>query len=275
MIYFFLVREVVMFSVNYVDPKQPLVFDQRESGPGNTKLTDAIDVRVIELSDIRQSRESFSLDIQGFKPVIFNPEFQEFSDDTAITTHLYPKVEELIMKELNALDIVIFDHTFRSSTRSDKTVHNRAPVKTVHNDYTVSSANRMFEIQTQEKPELKGKPYQIVNLWLPVLNEVEESPLAFIDLSTVDSKDFNKLKLIYPDRVGEISGISFNPEHKWFYQSRMKPGEAILFKVFDSNCNGNIVGVPHSAVDGQLEQQANTVHKRSSLEFRTIVFKEP
>ncbi|ALU44901.1 CmcJ/NvfI family oxidoreductase [Pseudoalteromonas rubra] len=263
-----------MFSVNYVNPNKELVFDQRQSGPGNTKLTQAIDTRVIEINDVRKREKNFTLDVQGFKPVYFDLEFDNFEDDQALVSNLYPRVQAFISHTLGVKDSVIFDHTYRSSTRKTKTVHNRAPVKTVHNDYTKSSAKRMFDLQTQDRPDLRGKPYQFINLWLPVNNEVEESPLAFIDLSTVESADFRKLKLIYPDRIGEISGIAYNPKHSWFYKSLMKPGEGMLFKVFDSESKNNIVGVPHSAVDLLEVEESNVVNKRSSIEFRAIVFGE-
>lgn len=263
-----------MFSVNYVNPNEELVFDQRQSGPGNTKLTQAIDTRVIEINDVREREQDFSLDVHGFKPVYFDLKFDDFDDDEALVTNLYPRVQAFISNTLGINDNVIFDHTYRSSTRTAKTVHNRAPVKTVHNDYTKSSAKRMFDLQTQERPDFRGKPYKFINLWLPVNNEVEESPLAFIDLSTVESDDFRKLKLIYPDRIGEISGISYNPKHNWFYKSLMRPGEGMIFKVFDSQLKGNIVGVPHSAVDVLESEKHSVVKKRSSIEFRAIIFGE-
>lgn len=263
-----------MFSVNYVNPNKELVFDQRQSGPGNTILTQAIDTRDIEITDLRNSDKKFTLDKQGFKPVYIDLEFDNFEDDEDLVSNLYPRVQAFVSRTLGVNHSLIFDHTYRSSTRKTKTVHNRAPVKTVHNDYTESSAKRLFDLQTQGRPELRGKSYQFVNLWLPVKYEVEESPLAFIDLSTVDSADFRKLKLIYPDRVGEISGITYNSKHKWFYKSSMRPGEGMLFKVYDSELKDNIVGVPHSAVDFLVGEEKSVVNKRSSVEFRAIVFGE-
>ena len=263
-----------MFSVNYVNSSDELVFDQRESGPGSTKLTDAIDTRQIEIHDLRNRERNFSIDVQGFEAVNLDLEFNSFEDDQAVVFELYPKIKAFLSKKLGVKDSVVFDHTYRSSSRKVKTLHNRAPVKTVHNDYTESSAKRMFELQTDSKPELQDKPYQFVNLWFPVLHKVEESPLAFIDLSTVEPDDFRKLKLIYQDRVGEISGIKYNPKHIWFYKSLMTPGEGMLFKVFDSESQNNIVGVPHSAVDLHESNENKVTNTRSSIEFRAIVFKE-
>ena len=70
-----------MFSVNYVNPNEELVFDQRQSGPGDTKLTQAIDTRVVELNDLRNIEKDFTLDVEGFKPIYFDLDFDDFEDD--------------------------------------------------------------------------------------------------------------------------------------------------------------------------------------------------
>jgi hypothetical protein len=90
-----------------------------------------------------------------------------------------------------------------------------------------------------------------------------------VDISTVQPTDFQRLKLIYPDRIGELAAITYNPNHKWFYQSEMTPGEGLLFKVYDSTFEQGMFGVPHSAVD-VLNDEAKK--PRTSLEIRAIVF---
>ncbi len=260
-----------MFSVNYVQENAELEYDQTYKGPGATSLTDAVDVRLVDIADMRTQEKPFSLEEQGFKPVKFQTQFTAFDDDSAIQQVLYPQVIEFLQQELARRDIRIFDHTFRSTTRNAQTIYNRAPVKTVHNDYTDKSAHNRMLAETENHPEWRNRSYQLLNLWLPVHQVVQESPLALIDLSTVKAEDFRRLKLIYPDRIGEISAIKHNPEHRWFYQSQMAPGEALLFKVFDSQMRDGVFGVPHSAVDFAQRNGAPAT-PRSSLELRAIVF---
>ena len=106
---------------------------------------------------------------------------------------------------------------------------------------------------------------------MPVLHPVEESPLGMIDLRTASADDFHYLRVIYPHRVGQISAISANPNHRWIWFSDMQPGEALLLRVFDSRHQGSITGVPHSAFDlpGQAARR-----QRTSLEIRTIALYE-
>lgn len=258
-----------MFSVNYVSADAPLVYDQTYKGPGASELTSSVDTRTITISDMRGEQDRFSLDKNGFEIVHFSPDFDAFEDDEAIKAHLYPEVIAMLKRKLNSDDVMIFDHTYRSTTRVDKSIHNRAPVKTVHNDYTeVSAHHRMME-ETKGREHLRKCSYTLVNLWLPVHNKVESSPLAMVDITTVQTSDFQRLKLIYPDRIGEIAAITYNPKHKWFYQSDMTPDEGLLFKVFDSTFQEGMFGVPHSAVDVVEDASGKP---RTSIELRAIVF---
>lgn len=258
-----------MFSVNYVSPDAPLVYDQTYKGPGASELTSSVDKRTISVSDMRAEKSTFSLEKNGFEVVSFSPDFDAFEDDEAIQKQLYLYVIDMLKRRMKSDDVIIFDHTYRSTTRADKSIHNRAPVRTVHNDYTDVSANHRMMEETKGQEHLRKRDYTLVNLWLPVRNKVESSPLAMVDISTVQPTDFQRLKLIYPDRIGELAAITYNPNHKWFYQSEMTPGEGLLFKVYDSTFEQGMFGVPHSAVD-VLNDEAKK--PRTSLEIRAIVF---
>ncbi len=166
----------------------------------------------------------------------------------------------------------MFDHTIRSNSEGLATVHRRAPVKTVHNDFTDRSAQHRVEQETKDDPSLQHRRYQFVNIWMPILHSVEESPLAMVDMTSAQAADFHKLKLIYPDRVGELAAISYNPDHRWYFFPNMTPSEAILLKVYDSRSPGALSGVPHSAVDDPTTSV--NARLRTSIEIRTIIFFE-
>lgn len=125
-----------MFSINYVQPVGGLEYDQRYKGPGASELTQSVDIRHIDVTDIRNQTNDFNLDDQGFEAVRVAFDFDDYQNDDAIREHLYPQVIEYLRDRLKASEVLIFDHTYRSTSRQDQTIHNRAPVKTVHNDYT-------------------------------------------------------------------------------------------------------------------------------------------
>jgi len=270
-----------MFSINYVNPAERLEYDQRHAGPGATELTDALDCRTMAVKDIRDSDRHFSLQKHGFQPVLTPFNFDRFEDDKAIRNELYPQVVAFMKQELGADEVIVFDHTYRSSHRKEKTSHNRAPVKTVHNDYTDKSGQLRLLEETRYRPEWRQRRYQLINLWMPLHHVVKGSPLAMVDINSVKAEDFHRLTLIYPDRIGEIAAISHNPGHEWYYMSDMKPGEALLFKVFDPQLPKGVFGVPHSAVEPiygapgrsqPIEVNADNIPigTRTSLEVRVI-----
>ena len=51
-----------MFSINYVQPVGGLEYDQRHKGPGASELTQSVDTRHIDVTDIRNQVNDFNLD---------------------------------------------------------------------------------------------------------------------------------------------------------------------------------------------------------------------
>ena len=260
------------YRVNYARPGNDHVYDQTHLGPGSEQLIDSIDRRVVKVKDGRLEHEAYSLDKNGFELMNLELGFSDYENDEAIQGVLYPKVAEWLRSKLGANVVKVFDHTYRSKNRNDLSIHNRAPVKTVHNDYTSKSADYRRLEETKLDLELRSKRYKFVNLWIPVHHKVEESPLAMVDMRSVGREDYHPLKLVYPDRTGELAAISYNQNHQWVYFSDMEPGEVLLLKVFDSQMPTYLNGVPHSAVDDVVHKEYKNA--RNSIELRTIAFFE-
>ena len=52
-------------------------------------------------------------------------------------------------------------------------------------------------------------------MWRPLHSVVEESPLGFIDASSLDSKDLHVHRIEFPGRTGYNYSVSPNPNHRW------------------------------------------------------------
>lgn len=76
--------------------------------------------------------------------------------------------------------------------------------------------------------------------------------------------------LVYPDRVGEVYSVTYNPGHRWFYYPAMQPGEALLIKTYDSLEDGRARFTAHSAFDDP--GTAPGAAARRSIEVRALVF---
>jgi len=287
-------------TINYANTDSELVYDHRKAGPGPTHLLDEVNPQSMPIQDgrtLQAAGEEFSLAIQGFKLV--RPQLaidlHQLDDvlkaldlhtancttpaerDRLIRSEWYPAIEAWMAQHLGAAHVLTFDHTLRAQPSAEgpteQSRSRRSPVKTVHNDYTPWSADRQLR-QTLPEHGLNTEEYsryKFINLWLPLLRTVKESPLAMADLRSVDEADFHKMRLIYPEREGQISVISANPKHRWIWFSDMQPGEGLLLRVFDSKQQGPITGVPHTAFDLPGSSDAP---RRTSIELRTIALFE-
>ncbi len=110
----------------------------------------------------------------------------------------------------------------------------RQPVFNVHADQTPASAvARVFRhFSEEEASDLLSKyRFQIVNLWRPIGNAAYDTPLGFIDSSTVDKDvDLFPMTLKFPGGPGETYAVKWNKNHKWVYLRGMTPEEVVIFK---------------------------------------------
>lgn len=120
----------------------------------------------------------------------------------------------------------------------------------------------------------------VVNVWKP-LRTVTREPLAVCDATTVLDTDLRPVTIRiavpeHPDSSNPDPGnkdtelwyVAHNPEHKWYWPSKMEPDEALLIKCFDSKTEGVARRAPHSAFKLPDDQGP----PRESIEVRCIVF---
>jgi hypothetical protein len=110
----------------------------------------------------------------------------------------------------------------------------------------------------------------VINVWRPIRGSVEEAPLAVCDAQSIAPNDLVPTDLIYPDRVGEVYSLTYNPEHRWFYYPAMAPGEVLLIKTYDSLEDGRARFTAHTAFDDPTT--ASDAAPRESIEVRALIF---
>jgi hypothetical protein len=111
-----------------------------------------------------------------------------------------------------------------------------------------------------------------VNVWRAIADPIQESPLAVADARSIASNDWVASDLVYPDRVGETYGVTYNPLHEWFYFPLMHRERALSIECFDSAEDGTARFSAHSAFDDPTSPADAPV--RESIELRTLVFYE-
>lgn len=263
------VKAQVNFYVPPADGSQPFYVI------ASNNVNFGTETREVLIENVRGKEDQYTLDTAGFQWVRSPTKHTSFQNDEEIKREYYPECIEFLKKLTGAGRIVIFDHTVRRR-RPDlpDTAHTRQPATNAHGDQTPNSAAYRVRLHMgeDEAPELLKKRFQIINIWRPIRHLALDTPLALCDYRSVDvEKDAHPTKLIYPDRIGEAYGISYNPKHEWKYLRGMTPEEVTLIKCWDSIKDGRIaVFTPHTAfTDPSTPADAPL---RESIEVRALVF---
>ncbi len=107
-------------------------------------------------------------------------------------------------------------------------------VSRVHNDYTEwSGPQRVRDVMGDEAEALLQGRFAIIQVWRPINHPVESHPLAICDAQTVKPESLVINERRYPDRVGQTYAITYDPDQRWYWFPRMRPDEALVFKVYE------------------------------------------
>jgi hypothetical protein len=225
----------------------------------------------VRVHDARPIARTLSLDRQGFALTRHDTKVEDFYNNEEVRHVYYPEMDALIKRETGASRVVVFDHTIRHADQpAERGV--RAPVQSVHNDYTEKSGpQRVHELLGEgEGRRLTARRFAEYNIWRPIAGPVKMSPLALVDAQTIAPQDLAACDLVYQDRTGEIYLGVYNPAHVWFYVPDMAREEAILIKCYDAATDGRARFSLHSAFTDPTSPA--DAPARESIEIRTFAF---
>jgi hypothetical protein len=265
--------DFVEASLNYlVDTGERPV--SRSNAPGTTPVqhTGKYADRPATIHNGRLIRDRLSLELEGFIFINHETKVSDFYDEDQVRSVYYPEMERLIKDVSGASRVLIFDHTLRAedgATREEKKV--REPVRRVHNDYTEwSGPQRVRDLLPAEAETLLQRRFAVIQTWRPIRKPVQSAPVAIADARSLPVKDLIATERTYPDRVGEIYHITYNPDHRWFYFPRMQRNEAIVFKTYDSAKDGRARWTAHASFDDPTSPP--DAPPRESIEIRALAF---
>jgi len=230
------------------------------------------DPRQIILRNGRPCADRFALERDGFRFVRHDTKVADFFDEGEVRRVYYPEMEALVKAESGASRVVVFDHTLRTADDElRETAKIREVVRRVHNDYTEWSApQRVRNLLPDEADELLQRRFAIIQVWRPIRHPVESWPLAIADAQSLSPADMVVTERRYPDRIGQTSAVTYNPAHRWYWFPRMRPDEALVFKVYDSLKDGRARFTAHTAFDDPTTPPH--ARPRESIEIRTLAF---
>ena len=269
--------DFVQASLNYVvDTGEKPVTYSTEPGITPIQHKGQYEEHTVTIHNGRSSRDRLSLEREGFVLVNHDTKVRDFYNEEEVRSVYYPEMERLVKELTGAARVLVFDHTLRAednATREEKRV--REPVRRVHNDYTEWSGPQRVRdlLPAEEASELLQHRFAVVQIWRAIRNPVQTAPLAIADARSLETKDLIATERRYPDRVGEIYHITFNPDHHWSYFPNMKRNEALVFKTYDSERDGRARFTAHAAFDDPTSPP--DAPPRESIEIRTLAFFSP
>jgi len=223
--------------------------------------TENLGVNVLDARDEPELHPS--LDTTGFVLLRHETKCQDFRNKDLIQEVYYPEMIDLVKRHTGAEQVVVtVDSIVRTEEEgwgykleAGKPESGYAPVAHLdfNDGFTRQSASHFskYAHRRLEKgglprapgeddasfaqrlsPERFEEEYDIVayNLWQPIEREVLQHPLVLLDARTVDEdadlwpggqKDTNP--------IGGDIYLSHNPNHRWYYFSKMCPDEILLF----------------------------------------------
>ena len=261
-------------------------------------------------------KKEFDLDANGFQLVKHGTKLIDFFDERIIISQYYPDVAQFMKETLGAHRVFAFDHVVRNSGVSMNYAVKEGqkiggPALVVHGDYGMRGGpvrrDNFFKparsddafkplygdrplIPEEEKGDLLGRRFAIVNLWRSFTPEpCVDTPLTFCDAQTALKKDYVTIEFRYSDGITNETYLGGHSEgQRWYYYPALEREEGIMIKTYDSQgalfedfatLPERLPSLPlvpatsvlHSAVkDPRLE--GTDYPRRQSIEVRCIVF---
>ena len=262
-------------ALTFITPQDTKpVFESSAVTGGAPRVFFDTERHTVAIHDMRPLAGALSLDREGFE-LLQHESVADLDDDDAVEEVYYPEIEALLRAVTGASRVVIFDATRRSDAGAGAKNRDglRGPASRVHVDYTAKSGpQRVKDLLGEDEAErlaASGARIIQINVWRPIRGPVQRSPLALADAASVRPADLIATDQVFPDRVGEIYHLAYDPAQRWYYAPAMTPDEVLLIKGWDSLADGRARFTPHGAFD--LPDTPEGAPPRESIEVRTLV----
>lgn len=269
-------KNTIQTQVKYLNNDQTLaVYKASVAGGDLVPHEGNYSAHAVSVKNAREFNDSLDLDREGFRLVQQITQVNDFYDDSQL--NLYEnEVKDLLTKSLNASEIMIFDHTRRSSSASVRSKRNiRESSSVIHNDYSDASGHVRLKDYLKSSSnthpdDITDRDFAIVNVWRSINGTIVNHPLAMCVATSVPETDLVAVKREGKERMGELQLMLHGPTHEWCYFPKMSINEALIFKTFDSRKDGRTRFTAHTAIEDP--NAPNDAPARESIETRCFVF---
>ena len=235
------------------------------------------------LNDVRGREDQFTLDNNGFRYVHAPTNFKDWSSQPQIAKEFLPEMEELLKREVDGCDEVIFyDARIRQENNEGVRVQGLSYnpfARQVHVDNTETSVIEKIHNITDMKADyhLSGRA-RIINIWRPIKHPVYDCGLAIADGGKLREGD-----VLECDRHRQDTGqywdtmgvIRYRQGFDWYYMPLQDEPDVLLFKNYDSATDVRARHCLHTAFDFPPEAVPANAPTRESIEVRALIFTNP
>ncbi len=257
--------------------ERPIYYASSAGRSAAHEIDQPMNIVSIEVNDARVRTDSdapgdHGIHPSGFNLIRFSTQVENFLDQTQIESIYEVEIESFLKSVTGCHRVHVFDHTVRASDPELREIKQiREPAFLVHNDYTSGSGFVCLQENLgDDAVALAQGRFQIVNVWRPLVDPVEDYPLALCDARSLKKSDLVDTERRASNHTGEIQLAVHSPEQRWYYYSAMRPDEVLLFKTFDSIDGGVNPCSIHSAI--RLPDAPADAKPRESIETRAFVF---
>jgi len=230
--------------------------------------------RVMTVHDASSWSVPPTLEREGIALVPFTSMVKDFTDRDEVERIYGTELAELMRRVTGAKRAFGFGMGFvRYSQRYSEAPPGGRPAPLAHVDVTLHTApgigtgNAFY----RTPPEVLKPGQRLVgyNVWRVLSAPPHDVPLAVCDQRTVAWDDLVKADGVYGTGASEVRSEAYlvrhNPKHRWIYFSQMKPGDAMIFRAYETN-NAGFAPVPHAAF---VDPSCPDAPGRISVEART------
>ena len=219
----------------------------------------------VEITDAREIAIDGDLDLDsnGFVLAEHKTKLSNFHDELAVKGIYDTEIAPMLQQLTGANLVKVVGHQIR--TEDPKTFLG-AYSRYLHCDYPLTpSENREKNLLGHS---IEDRTYAWYNIWEPVDRPAMQNQLTVLDARTLDLQEDICEYNFTDKRDGGYAAIPvYNQNHRLYYFSNMQPGEALVFKQFDSRPNKAFV-CPHTAF---YDPSVTLDHEgRRSIEFRAL-----
>jgi hypothetical protein len=264
-------------TLNYVAPWSKR--NRLYVAPGGHMTTTQYAPHTVRIADGRPFLGDFGLDRSGFTLLNHRSTVTDFGAAAQLDGIYVKEATDLVRRVTGAGEAVSLGWVIRRAGEDLRGAQPPAP--DVHVDVHPGRAHARL---TSVAPG--GRPFRraiMTSLWRAFSPPPQDWPLAILDYRSIDDSEGQPNLLLFvdslpdPDDVPDIpdpdaspagSIFTWRPEHRWWYFPDMHAGEALLFKLHDTD-HSVAWRAPHTAFH---DAGASGAHPRESVELRTVAF---